>query len=104
MLASLVLFVLLAPGTAMSYPEFLAVYLLAQLAGLVSQVPGGLGVFETRDRADAVRQVAGESNLRCPAGISRLVLLAAAEHRRAIARAAGDFAQTGAAGCLRSAF
>ena len=47
MLASLVLFVLLAPGTAISYPEFMAVYLLAQLAGLVSQVPGGLGVFET---------------------------------------------------------
>jgi phosphatidylglycerol lysyltransferase len=47
MLASLVLFALLAPGTALSYPEFLAVYLLAQLAGLVSQVPGGLGVFET---------------------------------------------------------
>ena len=47
MLASLVLFVLLAPGTAISYPEFLAVFLLAQLAGLVSQVPGGLGVFET---------------------------------------------------------
>ena len=47
MLASLVLFVVLAPGTAISYPEFLAVFLLAQLAGLVSQVPGGLGVFET---------------------------------------------------------
>jgi phosphatidylglycerol lysyltransferase len=47
MLASLVLFVLLASGTAVSFPEFLAVYLLAQLAGLVSQVPGGLGVFET---------------------------------------------------------
>jgi len=47
MLASIVLFVLLDPGTAMSYPEFLAVYLLAQLAGLLSQVPGGLGVFET---------------------------------------------------------
>jgi len=47
LLASLVLFVLLAPVTAISYPEFLAVYLLAQLAGLVSQVPGGLGVFET---------------------------------------------------------
>jgi phosphatidylglycerol lysyltransferase len=46
-LASLVLFVLLNPGTAMSYPAFLGVYLLAQLAGLVSQVPGGLGVFET---------------------------------------------------------
>jgi len=47
MLAGLVLFVLLAPGAAMSYPEFLAVYLLAQLVGLASQVPGGLGVFET---------------------------------------------------------
>jgi phosphatidylglycerol lysyltransferase len=47
MLASLVLFVLLAPGTAISYPEFMAAYLLAQLAGLVSQVPAGLGVFET---------------------------------------------------------
>ena len=46
-LASLVLFVLLTPGTTISYPKFLAVYLLAQLAGLVSQVPGGLGVFET---------------------------------------------------------
>ena len=47
MLASLVLFVLLAPGAVMSYPQFLAVFLLAQLAGLISQVPGGLGVFET---------------------------------------------------------
>jgi len=46
-LASLALFVLLTPGTTISYPKFLAVYLLAQLAGLVSQVPGGLGVFET---------------------------------------------------------
>ena len=47
MLASLVLFVMLAPGGALPFPKFLAVYLLAQLAGLVSQVPGGLGVFET---------------------------------------------------------
>ncbi len=47
MLASLVLFVLLAPAAAISYPQFLGVYLLAQLAGLVSQIPGGLGVFET---------------------------------------------------------
>jgi phosphatidylglycerol lysyltransferase len=46
-MASLVLFVLLTPGSAVSYPEFLAVYLLAQLAGLISQVPGGLGVFES---------------------------------------------------------
>jgi len=47
LMASLVLFVLMAPGAAVGYPEFLAVYLLAQLVGLVSQVPGGLGVFET---------------------------------------------------------
>jgi len=47
MLAGLVLFVLLAPAAGISYTEFLAVYLLAQLAGLVSQIPGGLGVFET---------------------------------------------------------
>jgi len=47
MLAGLVLFVLLASATTISFPEFLAVYLLAQLAGLLSQVPGGLGVFET---------------------------------------------------------
>ncbi|UCD82299.1 MAG: UPF0104 family protein [Desulfobacterales bacterium] len=47
-LASLVLFVLLAPGSVMSYIEFLAVYLLAQLAGLVSQVPGGDWAFSKR--------------------------------------------------------
>ena len=28
-------------------PILLGMYLLAQLAGLASQVPGGLGVFET---------------------------------------------------------
>jgi uncharacterized membrane protein YbhN (UPF0104 family) len=103
-LASLVLFVLLAPDTAMSYPEFLAVYLLAQLAGLVSQVPGGAWRIRNRDRADAVRQVAGQSNLRCPAGLSRLVLLAAADHRLPIARSVGDFAQTETTECFRSAF
>jgi len=47
MLASLVLFVLLSAGPAIPFPAFLAAYLLAQLAGLVSQVPGRLGVFET---------------------------------------------------------
>ena len=31
----------------LSYLHFLGIYLLAQLAGLVSQIPGGLGVFET---------------------------------------------------------
>jgi len=46
LLAAGVLFVLLPPGTV-SYPAFLGVFVLAQLAGLVSSIPGGLGVFES---------------------------------------------------------
>ncbi|MEJ2728918.1 MAG: bifunctional lysylphosphatidylglycerol flippase/synthetase MprF [Deltaproteobacteria bacterium] len=42
-----VLYILLAPVKGLSYFGFLRFYLLAQLVGLVSQVPGGLGVFET---------------------------------------------------------
>ncbi len=43
--AAAVLYVLLPPST-ISYPAFLGSFLIAQLAGLVSHVPGGLGVFE----------------------------------------------------------
>jgi phosphatidylglycerol lysyltransferase len=46
-LAASVLYALIPPVSSLSYPEFIAVYMMAQLAGLVSQVPGGLGVFET---------------------------------------------------------
>ena len=46
-IAGSVLFVLLAPIKGLSYFGFFRLYLLAQLVGLVSQVPGGLGVFET---------------------------------------------------------
>ena len=46
-IAAGVLYVLLAPIEGLSYVGFLRFYLLAQLVGLVSQVPGGLGVFET---------------------------------------------------------
>jgi phosphatidylglycerol lysyltransferase len=46
-LAGSVLYVLLPSVPALSYAKFLAIFLLAQLAGVVSQVPGGLGVFET---------------------------------------------------------
>jgi phosphatidylglycerol lysyltransferase len=46
MLAAGILYALLPPGT-LSYPEFLGVYVLAQLAGLVSHVPGGVGVFDS---------------------------------------------------------
>ncbi len=46
-LSSAVLFVLLPHTLDLSYPAFLAIFLLGQLAGLASQIPGGLGVFET---------------------------------------------------------
>ena len=44
--AGSVLYVLLLNTIQMDYPEFLGIFLLAQLTGLVSSVPGGLGVFE----------------------------------------------------------
>lgn len=42
-----VLYVLLPVGSSISFSMFLSYFLLAQLAGLISHVPGGLGVFET---------------------------------------------------------
>lgn len=45
-LAGGVLYALL-PDHPVSFSAFFGVYLLAQIAGLVSHVPGGLGVFET---------------------------------------------------------
>lgn len=45
-LAALVLYALL-PANAMGFMPFTAAFLAAMLAGLVSHVPGGLGVFET---------------------------------------------------------
>ena len=47
LLASSVVFVLLPPEIGISLPYLVAVYLTALLAGLVSHVPGGLGVFES---------------------------------------------------------
>jgi phosphatidylglycerol lysyltransferase len=46
-LAGTILYILLPSSAELSYFGFLSIYLLAQAAGLVSQVPGGLGVFET---------------------------------------------------------
>jgi uncharacterized membrane protein YbhN (UPF0104 family) len=46
-LASSVVYVLLPPEVGVSLPFLLVSYLLALLAGLVSHVPGGLGVFES---------------------------------------------------------
>ena len=45
-LAGAVLYALLPKVQALSFPGFLGIYLLAQTGGLISQVPGGLGVFE----------------------------------------------------------
>jgi len=47
LLASSVVYVLLPPEIGISLPHLVAVYLTALLAGLVSHVPGGLGVFES---------------------------------------------------------
>jgi phosphatidylglycerol lysyltransferase len=47
LLAGSVLAVLLPPVPGFSLPFFFSIFFLAQVAGLVSQVPGGLGVFET---------------------------------------------------------
>ena len=47
MLAAAVLYVLLPPTAALSFWGFLGIFLLAQLTGIISNVPGGLGVFET---------------------------------------------------------
>lgn len=46
-LAGAVLYVLLPPENHLSYSGFFGIYLLGQIAGIISHVPGGLGVFET---------------------------------------------------------
>lgn len=45
--AAAVLFVLLPAEVSVSYPQLLSIYALAISAGILSHVPGGLGVFET---------------------------------------------------------
>ncbi|MEH1864291.1 MAG: lysylphosphatidylglycerol synthase domain-containing protein [Nostoc sp.] len=46
-LAAAILYVVLPTNISLSYLDFLGIYLLAMFAGVVSNVPGGLGVFET---------------------------------------------------------
>lgn len=45
--ASAVLYCLFFPTLPISYPMFLCLFLFAYVSGFVSQVPGGLGVFES---------------------------------------------------------
>ncbi len=46
-LAGSVLYALMPAAANVSFTKFMGIYLLAQTAGLLSQIPGGLGVFET---------------------------------------------------------
>lgn len=46
-LAGSVAFMLLPHGPEVSFHHFLSIYLLSTMAGVISQVPGGLGVFES---------------------------------------------------------
>ncbi|WP_321415059.1 bifunctional lysylphosphatidylglycerol flippase/synthetase MprF [uncultured Desulfobacter sp.] len=46
-LAGMILYLLLSHFADLSLPGFLTVYLVSQLVALFSQVPGGLGVFES---------------------------------------------------------
>ena len=43
----MVFYILLKTSVSLSYPTFFGIFILAQVAGLASNVPGGLGVFET---------------------------------------------------------
>jgi phosphatidylglycerol lysyltransferase len=47
LLAGLVLFSLWPQPSGITFVHFMAIFLVAQLGGLISQVPGGLGVFES---------------------------------------------------------
>jgi phosphatidylglycerol lysyltransferase len=46
-LAGAVLYALLPPAQELSFPLFLGAFLLAQAIGILSYVPGGIGVFDT---------------------------------------------------------
>lgn len=47
MLNGSVLYVLLPSHENLPYPKIIGIFLLSQIAGIVSQVPGGLGIIET---------------------------------------------------------
>ncbi|MDR3629795.1 MAG: bifunctional lysylphosphatidylglycerol flippase/synthetase MprF [Desulfocapsaceae bacterium] len=46
-LASLILWMFMAGHADISYMSFLLIFVVAQFSGIVSQVPGGIGVFES---------------------------------------------------------
>lgn len=66
-LSGSVLYTLLPSVPGLSFTGFMGIFLLGQLAGLLSQVPGGLGVFET------VMILLLSSHLRGPAVLAALL-------------------------------
>ncbi len=46
-LAAAVFYFILSPSISLSYPAFFAIFMLARVAELASNIPGGIGVFET---------------------------------------------------------
>ncbi|NDC37326.1 MAG: bifunctional lysylphosphatidylglycerol flippase/synthetase MprF [Proteobacteria bacterium] len=60
LVAAAVLFVLL-PHQAISFPHFLGIFLVAQIIGVISHVPGGLGLFEAVMFAVLGKSVPGSS-------------------------------------------
>lgn len=63
-LAASVLYVLMPEAISGGFGHFLAIFVLAQMAGLISHVPGGLGVFEAVVLAGF--GVAGNQGLEAP--------------------------------------
>ena len=93
----------LLPRTELSYLEFLGLFQLGQIAGLLSHVPGGLGVFEATILAflsDQVPPSALFGSLLAyrvvyylvPLALSSILLIAheSVNHRAAVLRIAGD--------------
>ncbi|HET7753767.1 MAG TPA: bifunctional lysylphosphatidylglycerol flippase/synthetase MprF [Anaeromyxobacteraceae bacterium] len=66
--AALVLWVLLPPRAGVAFASFLPLFVVGQLAGLLSGVPGGLGVFESIVLATLTPAVPG------PAALGVLIL------------------------------
>lgn len=64
-LAALVLWLLLPQAAAMSFTSLLGLFIAAQVGGLASQIPGGLGVFDTIVIAALTPSVSAAEALSC---------------------------------------
>jgi len=106
--ASFALYAVLSAQLSIPWPQFMGIYVLSLIAGVVSQVPGGLGVFETvfvvllADRAAAPTVLGAILVYRAifdllPLAAGLLVLLARelAERRTLLARAGRLVARIG---------